>query len=79
LRSEPFSGIVPPVALCAKEAVLIVTIVPTGTSTNIAKKRVHLKCSLAEGHAGRHQDTVQNESWEPGKTTVLRSEDEEAP
>jgi hypothetical protein len=79
LRSEPFSGIVPLVALCAKEAVLILTTAPTGTSTNIAKKRVHLKCSLAEGHDGRHQDTVHKESWEPGKTTVLRSEDEQAP
>jgi hypothetical protein len=64
------------VTLCAKEAALIVTIVPTGTSTNIVKKRVHLKCSLGEGHDGPHQDKAQNESWDQGKTTVLRSEDE---
>ena len=64
---------------CGHLAVLIITFTPSGTSTNVARRRLKLSCGLSPGHAGPHQDTEHQESWDgvAGKTaTVLRHEDE---
>jgi hypothetical protein len=64
---------------CSHPAVLIITYTPSGTSTNVARRRVKLSCGLVAGHPGPHQDTEHHESWDgpPGKPTMLlRDEDE---
>ncbi len=61
---------------CATEAVLLITTSLAGTSTNVARERVPLKCSLAAGHEGPHRDEGKKESWEPGRQTVIRNDDE---
>jgi hypothetical protein len=67
-------------AQCGHRAVLIVTITPDGTTTNIARRRVDLRCGLAMDHEGAHVDAVAGETWEgpTGRTsTVLRHEDDD--
>jgi hypothetical protein len=64
---------------CGHVAVLIITFTPSGTSTNVARRRVKLSCQLSSGHDGPHRDAANEESWEglAGKvTTLLRNEDE---
>jgi hypothetical protein len=64
---------------CGHRAVLIITITPTGTSTNVARKRVELRCGLDLGHPGLHRDEASGETWEGASgrpSTVLRHEDE---
>jgi hypothetical protein len=64
---------------CGHRAVLIITFTPSGTTTNVARRRVSLCCDLTAGHEGPHHDSEHAESWEgvAGKTaTVLRNEDE---
>jgi hypothetical protein len=61
---------------CNKEAVLLITTAVAGTSTNVARRRVPLKCSLEEGHEGPHRDEPKSESWDQGRQTVIRHEDE---
>jgi hypothetical protein len=64
------------VATCSQGAVLLITSSVSGTSTNVARERVPLTCSLAAGHEGAHRDEKRGESWAPGKQTVIRSQDE---
>ena len=65
---------------CPYRATLIVTIAVSGTASNIAKRRVDLKCRLHKGHRGLHEDPEQGEKWEDDghvRTTLLRHETEE--
>ena len=60
---------------CEARAILIVTREVTGTSTNVAERRVQLACVLDRGHDGPHRDSSEGEEWEgaPGKAvTVLK-------
>lgn len=64
---------------CGQKAVLIVTMTPEGTATNVARQRVELVCSLAAGHAGPHRDEQHAEEWSAASgdvPMVLRHEDE---
>jgi hypothetical protein len=65
---------------CGQRAVLVVTRAIEGTSTNVARRRVQLRCRLSEGHAGPHHDTEHDEHWE-GRSghpqTLLQHEDDE--
>jgi hypothetical protein len=64
---------------CGQKAILIVTMTPAGTATNVARQRVQLVCSLAEGHAGDHRDERQRETWSATSgemPMVLRHEDD---
>jgi hypothetical protein len=66
-------------AECAQEAILIITMTPTGTATNVARRRIELRCGLEAGHEGPHRDLGQGEEWEAGgppKPMLLRHEDE---
>ncbi len=50
-----------------------------GTSTNVVRERVELRCQLESGHAGEHRDLGADEAWqgEPDRlTTLLRDETE---
>lgn len=65
---------------CGQSATLVITQQVVGTSTSVARRRVALKCSLPEGHAGAHHDERHDESWAPTsdrRPTILRHEDEE--
>ena len=69
-------------AECGSRANLIVTLMPEGTTTNIVRRRVELRCSLGEGHGGPHRDAENREEWEGGAgtgrpPTLLRHEDED--
>ena len=64
---------------CGQRATLIVTLTPSGTATNVARKRITLKCTLPASHSGSHRDGEHDERWEarPGETpTLVRHEDE---
>jgi len=64
---------------CGHRAVLVITRSVEGTTTNVARERVDLVCSLPSGHPGAHRDRDRDQSWEgePGKiTTLLRDESE---
>lgn len=64
---------------CGKRAVLIVTTAVKGTASNVAKERVELRCTEAEGHDGPHRDAAHGEQWEADQnavTTLLRHEDD---
>jgi len=66
--------------VCGQEAVLLITMSPAGTATNVAKDRTVLRCSLESGHAGPHRDDERNEGWEQttgGRQMLFRHEDEE--
>ncbi|MBI4702878.1 MAG: hypothetical protein HY744_17310 [Deltaproteobacteria bacterium] len=63
---------------CSHRAVLIVTCSVQGTSSNLAKRRVDLRCGKPAGHDGPHSDAEHGESWEDRGcelTHVLRHED----
>jgi hypothetical protein len=65
--------------LCSGRATLLVTSSPPGTSTNVARERILLSCSLPVGHAGAHVDAVHAEQWEgpaAANPTLVRDEDE---
>lgn len=64
---------------CGHVAVLIITFSPSGTSTNVARSRVTMSCSLASGHEGPHHDAAHDESWQgaQGKTTTLLRDENE--
>jgi hypothetical protein len=51
--------------VCGHEAVLLITTTPAGTSTNVARERTVLKCTLEAGHAGPHRDDTHKEEWAP--------------
>jgi hypothetical protein len=64
---------------CGQKAVLIVTMTPEGTATNVARQRLELVCSLPVGHAGKHRDEARREEWSAASGDVpmlLRHEDE---
>ncbi len=74
-----FSGIVARMSVCGQEAVLLITVKPSGTSTNVARERTVLRCSLAAGHEGKHRDDEKKEEWEPtsaARQMLFRHEDE---
>ncbi len=48
---------------CSAEAVLVITLEVSDTTTNVVKKRIELKCGLDKGHEGDHQDTEKDEHW----------------
>jgi hypothetical protein len=48
---------------CDARAVLLVTKQMEGTSTNVARQRVELHCSLIPGHDGPHRDESQAQEW----------------
>jgi hypothetical protein len=65
---------------CGQRAVLVVTRSVEGTATNVARRRVELRCNRPEQHAGPHQDSEHGEQWQgaPGQvSTILRDETEE--
>jgi hypothetical protein len=65
---------------CGQEAILLITTNPAGTSTNVARRRTVLCCSLPSGHEGPHRDEERKETWEPTasvRPTLLRHEDDE--
>ncbi len=67
-------------AECGSRAQLIVTLTPEGTTTNIVRRRIELKCGLGEGHEGPHRDELNREEWAGGigrPPTLLRHEDED--
>lgn len=64
---------------CEERAVLIVTHSVEGTSTNVVRERIELRCDLASGHEGAHEDSQRKERWEGAVgrvATVLRHENE---
>ena len=66
--------------VCGRQAVLLITISPEGTATNVARSRTVLRCGLAPGHDGPHRDEAHNETWEQSGVacpTLLRHEDED--
>ncbi len=65
---------------CDARAVLLVTRQMEGTSTNVARQRIELYCSLSPGHAGPHRDETQKQEWVVVKdraSLVVRDEDED--
>jgi hypothetical protein len=64
---------------CDARAVLLVTRQMEGTATNVARQRIELHCSLAEGHAGAHRDVSQDQEWqvEKGRPTLLLKDESE--
>ncbi len=61
---------------CGETAVLIVTLTPSGTATNVARRRIELACDLASGHPGPHRNAEYQVEWQSGKPLILRHEDE---
>ena len=65
---------------CDAHAVLLVTKQMEGTSTNVARQRVELRCSLTPGHTGPHRDEAHSEQWEVIKgrpSMTFRDEDDD--
>lgn len=65
---------------CRQRATLLITIAPADTSTNVARRRVELHCTLPSGHAGPHCDAAHKEQWQqdkPGIPMLFRDENEE--
>ncbi|MBN2191715.1 MAG: hypothetical protein JW751_02770 [Polyangiaceae bacterium] len=48
---------------CGQRAVLFITEKVEGTTTNVARERIELRCGKAEGHEGEHFDPERGESW----------------
>ena len=64
---------------CDARAVLLVTRQMEGTSTNVARQRIELHCSLPPEHDGPHRDETQAQEWLVVKgraSMVVRDEDE---
>ena len=65
---------------CDARAVLLVTRQIEGTSTNVARQRIELHCSLSADHEGPHRDEGHAQEWEvvKGRTSmVVRDENED--
>ncbi|HEY3254694.1 MAG TPA: hypothetical protein VGJ91_12125 [Polyangiaceae bacterium] len=65
---------------CDATAVLLVTRQMEGTSTNVARQRIELHCSLSPGHEGPHRDETQKQEWAVVKgraSMIVRDEDED--
>lgn len=64
---------------CPHRANLYITREVQSTSTEIARERTELKCSLEAGHEGEHEDRERGERWaDKGHelTTLIRHETE---
>jgi hypothetical protein len=61
---------------CGETVVLIITLTPEGTATNVARSRIELGCDLASGHEGLHRNAEHRVEWESGRPLILRHEDE---
>jgi hypothetical protein len=65
---------------CDARAVLLVTRQMEGTSTNVARQRIELYCSLPLDHEGPHRDETHEQEWRVVKgrvSMVVRDENEE--
>ncbi len=65
---------------CDARAVLIVTRQMEGTSTNVARQRIELHCSLVPDHGGAHRDEQHAQEWVVVKgraSMVVLDEDED--
>jgi hypothetical protein len=65
---------------CQHQAVLIETHPVEGTASNVAKRRVDLRCSLQAGHDSPHKDEEHAEEWADRgamMTTILRHDEDE--
>ncbi|HMI87229.1 MAG TPA: hypothetical protein VK550_24220 [Polyangiaceae bacterium] len=67
---------------CGSQAVLMITTSPEGTTTNVVRRRIELRCELDQGHSGRHRDDSKGEEWERAAAgsrppTLLRQEDDD--
>jgi hypothetical protein len=64
---------------CDARAVLLVTRQMEGTATNVARQRIELYCSLAEGHEGAHRDVAHHQEWQvvQGRPTLLLRDESE--
>ena len=66
--------------VCDVRAVLLVTRQIEGTSTNVARQRIDLHCSLAPDHVGPHRDEAHAQEWVVVKgraSMVVLDEDED--
>jgi mannose-6-phosphate isomerase-like protein (cupin superfamily) len=64
---------------CEATAVLLVTRQMEGTSTNVARQRIELYCSLSPEHDGPHRDEKHAQEWVVVKgraSMVVRDENE---
>jgi len=64
---------------CDARAVLLVTRQMEGTSTNVARQRIELHCSLEPGHPGPHRDATHAQEWEVRQgrpSMILRDEND---
>lgn len=67
---------------CDARAVLIVTRQIEGTSTNVARQRIELRCSLPVEHGGPHRDELHSQEWVVVKgraSMVVLDEEEDGP
>jgi hypothetical protein len=50
-----------------------------GTSTNVARQRIELHCSLPKDHEGAHRDSPHNQEWQvvQGRPTLLLRDESE--
>jgi hypothetical protein len=67
--------------LCEHQAILIVTQSVEGTASNVAKRRVEMRCGEIKGHQGPHRDPARSRTWEDRGTPlthIIDHEDEAA-
>ena len=64
---------------CDARAVLIVTRQMEGTSTNVARQRIELRCSLTPQHSGPHRDEQHSQEWVvvKGRASMVVLDEEE--
>jgi len=64
---------------CDARAVLIVTRQIEGTSTNVARQRIQLFCSLPPDHSGAHRDEQHAQEWVvvKGRASMVVLDEEE--
>jgi hypothetical protein len=64
---------------CGEHATLLVTRTVVGTSTNVARQRLVLRCAMPLGHKGPHLDPDHAEQWDApagAMPTLLRQEED---
>ncbi|HYQ41334.1 MAG TPA: hypothetical protein VER11_05190 [Polyangiaceae bacterium] len=64
---------------CDARAVLLVTRQIEGTSTNVARQRIELHCSLPPEHGGAHRDEKHAQEWVvvKGRASMVVLDEEE--
>jgi hypothetical protein len=64
---------------CDARAVLLVTRQIEGTSTNVARQRIELHCSLLPDHGGPHRDETHAQEWVvvKGRASMVVLDEEE--